>query len=345
MNKTTSTFLLILILLSSVGPKISAQVNIDSTSFDLACHDLFTTGTVAVIGEVHSVIRTSETEYFIIRKLAEKGYNKIFIEGGTSEAFILNEFLSTGDTAILKYTRAREPGGTYKKFIFSLAALNKQKNIGFRFYGLDFERAPCVNYLFSKWFNGVATKSNEVNEQIRLLLSIHNEAKNSEEGLDRLNEVCLKIQKNFEFDQSYYREILGDKFSQFKDIIYNPVTRYGRDRDLRMAAQYTRDSSNFNNSIVIIGDHHLLADNKNKFINLLTDRLSGIHPLVCFPMIYKSCLAANDGSKYSSDKRELIYLRTALLEKPVVDFYLLNPSIIPAGNTKTFSVITGIYNQ
>ena len=106
MNKQVLTGWLLLLLNISTG---NSQINIDTASFNNIFRQLnFGAENIVVIGEAHGIKNTLSTEFFIIKNLAEKGYKTLYIEGGESEAAIINMFLQTGDSSILKYTRARE---------------------------------------------------------------------------------------------------------------------------------------------------------------------------------------------------------------------------------------------
>ena len=132
-----------LFFLFSFSASCLAQVNLDTLSFNLVIKQFnFEKENIVVIGEAHVIRNTYTTELLIIKTMMEKGYKYIYIEGGESEATILNMFLLSGDTSLLLYTRARENSGTYKDFLLSIYQINKSKNYNLVFKGFDFERAP-----------------------------------------------------------------------------------------------------------------------------------------------------------------------------------------------------------
>jgi hypothetical protein len=353
LKKQTFSFLLIAALLLC-APSFMAQTNLDSASFISAYnHPGFGQNNLVVIAEVHVAQNTFETEYFIVNKLAEKGYKTIFIESGTSEALILNEFLSTGDTSLLKYTRAAESSGTYRKFVTSLFRLNKEKNYGLIFKGFDFERAEPVVYLFSKWFTGSTIADKNFQEQIQLLLSIQKYMKTDMYGTTNLNEVFSKARKNFQKNEPYYRELLGNDLGNFKNILFNNVVASGLHRDEQMKDAIIKKVTDLNRSIIIVGKHHV-TDGKNLFIPLLAKDLPEQYSMNCFVMIYKNCLLINRLEKYknheylekySSDKKYLKYLNKEQSTDPLIDFHLLNESIIPTERKNVYTIVTGLYNQ
>ena len=49
--------------------------------------------------------------------------------------------------------------------------------------------------------------------------------------------------------------------------------------------------------------------------------------------------------KYSSDEKYLKYLNQNQSNSPLIDFHLLNGSIIPTQNKNVTTIVTGLYNQ
>src|ERR1700741_4516497 len=91
---------------------INAQTNIDTSSFNAVFSQLdLKPTTIVAIGEAHTIRGTHNTELLIIKRLVEKGYKTIYIEGGEAEITIMNMYLKTGDTTVLSHTRAREHTG------------------------------------------------------------------------------------------------------------------------------------------------------------------------------------------------------------------------------------------
>src|SRR6476620_9207398 len=142
MNKQVLIGCLLLLLNISSG---NAQINIDTASFYSIFRKLnFDNENIVVIGEGHAIKNNLGTECFIIKNLAEKGFKTIYIEGGESEAALINMYLQSGDSFLFKYTRAREPSGSYRKFLQSIYQFNSENDYRLTFKGIDFERLTCV---------------------------------------------------------------------------------------------------------------------------------------------------------------------------------------------------------
>ena len=249
MNKQVLIGWLLLLLNISAG---NAQINIDTASFYSIFRQLnFNSENIVVIGEAHGIKNTLTTEFFMIKNLAEKGFKTIYIEGGESEAVIINMYLQTGDSPILKYTRAREPSGSYRKFLQSIYQIDIENGYGLTFKGIDFERPTCVGYLFSKWFGNTKINNIDFKKISDYLLSIDEQQGKKINDIDKkslkLKVVLDGIKTSFFQYENMYKEILNDNYVIFLKILFNPIYA-----DFRNKGEFANRDPYFTNSILQI---------------------------------------------------------------------------------------------
>jgi len=353
MNKYVLTGWLLFLNISTGN----AQINIDTASFNAVFSDLDLAGeNIVVFAEAHTVQNTLGTEFYVIQKLAAKGYKTIYIEGGRSEAAIINSFLQTGDTSKLEYTRAAEETGSYRKFLLSIYQANRENQYGLVFKGFDFERPACVGYLFSKWFGNDKISNIDFKKTSDYLLSL--DEKNSKDLNDvgknslKLKVIIDSIKTSFEEYEDQYKEILKDNFPIFKEIVFNPVYAdfrkkgdYFTSRDTYAAnsmLQVDKDGT-LNRSILIVGSDHVVY--KNRFIPLLADSLPGKYTIIDFIFIYSNCEDYEVNKKYSSPKELLKYLDKRGGTTPLIRFTWPEQLVVPTSRKNMLTVIAGMYNQ
>ncbi len=325
-----------------------AQNNLDTTSFNSVLEELpINDENIIIIGEAHDVKNTLATELFIIKNLTK--VTTIYIEGGKSEAELLNIFLKTGDTTILNYTRARKNNGDYRVFLESISALNNENKLTFR--GFDFERPVCVGYLFSKWFFNVKINNLNLDSLSQYILSLEElEDKTLEDVWKKswkLQIIFDDLKSSFEENEEVYGDILGTNLSVFEDIVFNPVRANFNTRDMNFTntlLQYEKENG-LSNSIIIVGSDHIVM--KRSFIPLLLDKLPEKYTAFSFIFIYKNCenLDLEGIYKYNSKKQLLPFLRRQNENQPLIHFYFPQEQLIPTKNKKMKTVVTELYNQ
>lgn len=326
-----------------------AQNNLDTTSFNSVLEELpINDENILIIGEAHDVKNTLATELFIIKNLTRK-ITTIYIEGGKSEAELLNIYLKTGDTTILNYTRARKNNGDYRVFLESILALNNENKLTFR--GFDFERPVCVGYLFSKWFLNVKINNLNLDSLSQHILSLEElEDKTLEDVWKKswkLQIIFDDLKSSFEENEEAYEEILDTNLNVFQEIVFNPVRANFNTRDLNFAntlLQYEKENG-LSNSIIIVGSDHIVM--KRSFIPLLFDKLPEKYTAFSFIFIYKNCenLNLEGNHKYNSKKQLLPFLRQQNENQPLIHFYFPQEQLIPTKNKKMKTVVTELYNQ
>jgi hypothetical protein len=102
------------------------------------------------LGESHTVDFEPEFKFHFIRHLhARYGVKDVFMEIGYAAAYFFNQYLQTGDTAILTDNRLLYLWGHYKDFWYNLAAYNRLQpdSSKIRIHGIDFERTEIFKLL------------------------------------------------------------------------------------------------------------------------------------------------------------------------------------------------------
>ncbi|MFL5764242.1 MAG: hypothetical protein ACJ77K_09890 [Bacteroidia bacterium] len=351
---------LILILTSLFPFAASAQVNLDTASFNRLKSDLplDVPNGLVVIGEAHDVKNTFVTEYFIIEQLVAKGFKNLYIESGHSEAAIYNYYFATGDTSCLHYTRAVHENQEFRTMMERLYQLNKKNNYGIVLNGFDFERNVSVNYLFHKWFNGVITRDIDFDKQLEKLLAIPDYGdrtyKRIADNSAELKTVLSEIKENFPKYEKQYMSILNENFPVFKSIVFNPyyfksTGDKNRDKYMAMIMKEYEDGMDgeqgLNKSIIITGTYHIVT--KDRFIPQVFNKgLSGIYVNSVFIPVYRNCTMVGEKPyKFSSDS----YLLRCLIDKPskpLVKFYRCTERLVPGPPEVTYStILVGFYDQ
>ena len=110
------------------GDKVKASLEL--TNFDLF-----------LLGETHGLAANAELQSMFYSYLnKEKGVDNILIEWGRGEAFLINEYIRTGDKNYLRWTTFGY--FNWKKEMDSWEFIRKKCSENTRVYGVDFEREP-----------------------------------------------------------------------------------------------------------------------------------------------------------------------------------------------------------
>lgn len=305
---------LLLFLLFSIN--LISQTNLDDSGFKAAINNIEAEGSFVLIGEAHEVAGTYETEAFIIQDLSKKGYNTFFYEGGNSEAFILNEYLETGDESVLNFTRAG--GGNYKKFIKALKVV-KESNPDFNIVGLDFERSICLEYVFKKWFANI--QNPKLDPILKKLKKIKKKT-----SPKKVKEIILEVKSEFHLYEKELNAVLKEHTASLKAIIFNPVFQadFGlssKKRDEAILENLLhKDIAQLKKSILIFGSNHF-TNQKHfwpKFQEATKEKLDCL--LILFA--YKDCENYMRKKKYSSEKPLINYIQMDEAKTSKVSFHL-----------------------
>ncbi len=349
LKKMNKQLLLITLLYLSTH-NANSQTNIDTTSFNTVMEQVnFGNPNFVVIGEHHYINNTFATESFIIEKLAEQGYKNIYMEGGHSEAAIMNIYLQTGDTSLLKNTRARVE--TYRQSLEYIYQTNRKNNYGLTYSGFDFERPLCVGYLFSKWFDNANTISlKKVGEYLGLLDALPpiTLAEVEQRGF-KMKTILDSLKSTF--NETYYKEILKDNYNLFHKIVYNPVyadfKKSGlfekRDPYFIKTMLEEEKQGRLDKSIIITGGSHMIDE--GRFIGVLADSLVGKYSITAFFFVYNNCIDYDSNKPYTSPKSHLKYLNKNLYKNPQINFTQIKYWIIPTRNDEVINIVVGMHNQ
>jgi hypothetical protein len=335
-------------------PAAFAQVNIDTMAFTAIAQDLSlnTENGMVIIGETHDAKNTFESQLFLIRHLVANGYKKIFIEGGKSEAQILNLYLSSGDTSILKYTRAANENREFRTFIERICELNKNTNAGIVFYGFDFERPVCLNFLFHKWFENVITKDMGMNKNIEELLSIRDNGdrtfKRIYENSEAVKNVFNIIKADFVTYEKQYRDILKGNFSAFEEIVFNPsyfksTGDMQRDKYMAEAMLVYEGKVGLNKAIVITGTFHIV--HRDRFISRLLKKTKMDYATTVFIPVYKNCTMLDQRTYKFNSEHSLLRCLKDKPEKPLITFYRTTERFVPVDRKVMSTILVGFYDQ
>jgi hypothetical protein len=102
------------------------------------------------LGESHTIDFEPEFKYHFIKHLNSKyAVRDVFMEIGYSAAYFFNQYLQTGDTAILIENRLPYLWGHYKSFWQNLYDYNKllPDSLKLQIHGIDFERSEIFKLL------------------------------------------------------------------------------------------------------------------------------------------------------------------------------------------------------
>ena len=344
MRKTIYHFVVPFLFCISI---MHAQTNIDTSSFNAVFNQLnLKPNTLVVIGEAHTIRGTHNTELLIIKHLMEKGYKTLFIEGGEAEATLINLYLKTGDTTVLKYTRAREPTGEQMKFMKGLYKL-KEKHPALFIKGFDFEHPAPLQYLFSNWFDTTKIKEPMIREQVKLLQSIKGDISYwNDKQMKRVKTILDSVANSLLTSEPYYKTILGENYINFKNIILNPVSANfnTRDKNMKKVALHYEKETGLDNCIFIAGSHHVIYW-RWEFIPLLSKELPQKYDLTVIPFIYKHCRFYAKEKTYTYRKKFLKHLSSRYTDETVVRFSKVDKRMTPITRKNTTTVITEVYNQ
>jgi hypothetical protein len=330
----------LLSLLLCITAQGFGQLNIDTASFNtsISSIDFSKKNSLVVIGEAHEVKNTYLTEFFLLKKLFVQGFTKICIEGGSSEAAILNEYLHTGNDSILSFTRASSKSGEYKQFVKQVYAFNKEQNNSIAFEGIDFERTKPVSYLFSKWFSNNQSANALFNDQLAKLLSITPET--SDNQFERTIKECLKNQSAFSEE---YKSILQDNYPLFISILNNNFYFSKRDESMVEKLLQLESKGNLNNAILIIGSNHLVFN--GQLSSQLFQKLNGEKNIVAFIFAYANCENYLSVKKFNSENRLLKLMIAQETSLPSILFSKHSAAIVHASGNNVKAILVGLYNQ
>ena len=333
----------------AISSALHAQLNLDTASFYTSIEKLdIDEKTIIAIGEAHNVKSTLPTQLFIINHLIEKGFRTLYIEGGQSEAIIINMYFETGNEALLQYTRARTSDSAYRKFLRSLYDINQKLSDKLTVKGFDIERPTCVGFLLSEWFKKATIGNIHMDSLSNYLLAKDNIPSTSVKEVfkksEQLQQVFDTLKKEVAQHKAMYKKVLGTRYEAFTGIIYSPVMEKNQSRDASFT-QYVLNDLNTNevkNAIVIVGSNHLMY--KYSFVPMLMNAAPEHYTINSFVFLYNNCKNLYAESFHTSRKKLLRHTTLPPTDKPLVKFSAHEASLVPAIE-ETTTILTELYNQ
>lgn len=290
---------------------LKSQKNIDSLAFSQIIDDALTNPAFILIGEAHEIAGTHELQIYMISQFVARGYNTLILECGVAEAEIFNQYLSSGDPALLDHTRAS--GSYYRTFIESL----RNTAPGLIIKGVDFERAVCLAFHFRQWENQLSNP---------LLLQM-TEAMRSIKGSTRptkMKEALQTIKKEYETHKDLVDQQLKESSLTLEQIVHNPVFQAdfnfsSKKRDQAILQNLTNlPTSILEHSVLIFGSNHFT--NEKYFWKEFSLTQTG--KLHAFMILYSYFNCKNYMRKklYSSEKPLSDYWNSPFGKQAKIDF-------------------------
>lgn len=318
--------------------KLTAQSTIDAQSFENATAKMELENSFVVIGEAHEVKGTNEAELFILEALYEKGYRTVLIEGGLSEALILNRYLASKDLSLLNNTRAK--GANYRALINGISELDKEGNM--KFEGIDFERGICLQFMFDQWFGKLSSPA--LDDFVQPLIRIKPNT-----APKKIKSILLDAKAKYNEYEAQLKTALGSEAAYLKRIIFNPVFQadFGvstKKRDLSIAENLLRNQASLENTVLITGSNHLT--NKNNFwLTFEAERKENMNTRV-FILAYKNCKNfMKKSEKYNSAKPLRGFLEASSASDSKIEFDLKKTAFLSPKNDPVDFILVKILNQ
>ncbi len=223
-------------ILMSTGKKINMEGNfqeIKGIEGELKNYDVYLTG------EAHGTELSYKMQQYMARYfIEEQGVRYILLEAPVSEGELLNMYLETGDTEILKNVVNKFEGSyaynqdTYDLFKFYYD-YNKQlpEDKKIMFVGIDVEHSLLLT---ADYFKYLIKDLGESDEKIKDMVERIKKFNNYNDALffNDLNQSVVDNEKEYE-------EYLGKNYFSFKIAVRNVyMTIQGKDRDATMAINF-----------------------------------------------------------------------------------------------------------
>lgn len=223
-------------ILMSTGKKINMEGNfqeLEGIEGELKNYDVYLTG------EAHGTELSYKMQQYMARYfIEEQGVRYILLEAPVSEGELLNVYLETGDTEILKNVLNKFEGSyaynqdTYDLFKFYYD-YNKQlpEDKKIMFVGIDVEHSLLLT---ADYFKYLIKDLGESDEKIKDMVERIKKFNNYNDALffNDLNQSVVDNEKEYE-------EYLGKNYFSFKIAVRNVyMTIQGKERDATMAINF-----------------------------------------------------------------------------------------------------------
>jgi hypothetical protein len=332
------------LFLSLLASLAFSQKNLDTASFNMAIPQAsFNTKSLVIIGEAHPIGSTYGTELLMVEHFVEKGFRTIYLESGESDAVVINMYMESGDSTMLKYCFARWRNWSYyKEFLKPYYAFIQAKGYKTTFKGFDYERPVAIGFLFSKWF-GTATISTIDFKALSALLLSGDEYGNKA-NFKKLEATLAPLRAAFAANPDPFKEILQDRLAIFKSIVYNPIPGVSQ-RDPTWIKSFLEADKmgTLDKSIVATGLHHMMT--KGQFVPELTEKLPDTYTILAFPFIYVNCKYAIENKKFTSSRRRRKFTSQQPVKTPLILFTSTTQKVIPSASKSIETILVELYNQ
>lgn len=208
-------------ILMSTGKKINMEGNfqeLEGIEGELKNYDVYLTG------EAHGTELSYKMQQYMARYfIEEQGVRYILLEAPVSEGELLNVYLETGDTEILKNVLNKFEGSyaynqdTYDLFKFYYD-YNKQlpEDKKIMFVGIDVEHNNMLSAEYLTYL------TNDLGEPPTKIADIVKRLKKYDWGSDYF--LFNDIRKSLKDDENVYKEYLGEDFFYFNKVVKNVFT-------------------------------------------------------------------------------------------------------------------------
>jgi len=218
-SKTTKLFKISILLITMCSPKFIQGQTLTTTDTSL-----IHSAKVIILSEYHLVDFFPRYKRKLIEDLYKKyGVTDLILEIGKSSAYLLNEYIATGDSSIIVNAK-RENKDYFKEF--SNYKLMSGKPV--RIHGIDFERMDIVPAL-KRVLKKTGNTKNELFEYLATLPDTISQLDKYDMMKAERNAVIQKCRSIYQSDRNYYSAIYDDGYI-VKDICENPTVEIEWDK-------------------------------------------------------------------------------------------------------------------
>ena len=247
----------------------------------------FYSSKIITLNEIHGVSNIGILKRLLVNKLIEKNnLTDIVMEIGKSSAYLLNEYIVTGDSSLLTGYIYFTYGNNAKAFWNELRRYYLM-GIKIKIHGIDFERGefvPALKMILLK-------QGKSESKLFKYLLSLPDSVfklTSSNTKDERIN-ILTNCQSIYNDNKSYYDAGISDS-GVIKSILDNPVSEKKMFRRFRaMEDEFTMLYQNDGHSyLLIVGSFHV--ENSHPIYKKISNNNNISNDYICvISMIAKSC--------------------------------------------------------
>lgn len=242
---------------------------------------------VFFLGENHGVSINTVLYYdFFTYLYKNANVRNLVIEGGTTEALFMNEYLKTGNEIYIAHEIFEDDINFLKKLhaFNQTLATNEKINV----IGVDYERISLLNKTFNLFQQKDQLPTNAITEVKTLFASL----KNSEE----VPKLMRKVRKIIADNEQDFKTYFGDNFHHVKSMVENNAF-YARESQrnnefykIFLAVSQTKIKGNF---FVTMGINHTSLKYNYSFAKMLNYELKSpvLNKVMAINIYYDSCFS------------------------------------------------------